>query len=239
MRHLLFQSFLQLEVFVVVTFSATVYITDLPVFSALGQYFHSILWLETAFLVPISFDSSSRLSVSLKNYHPDLNIAPCAGSAVSAVVQGLTQESCAPSVTALESCACTQDKNSAAVVGSISTYVLNYCGSTAAEDVTSADKVFGAYCNQATPATIPTGGPVTQYITDLPAYSELGGCGQSALSYAVQSLTDTKCPPAASLLVSTSVGPCLRSNSSASNLTQTGKLCLQQRPKCAFHQRTN
>lgn len=176
---------------------------------------------------------------NLKNYHPDLKIAPCAGSAVSAVVQGLTQESCAPSVTALESCACTQDKNSAAVVGSISTYVLNYCGSTAAEDVTSADKVFGAYCNQATPAAVPTGGPVTQYITDLPAYSELGGCGQSALSYAVQSLTDTNCPPAASLLVSTSVGPCPRSNSSASNLTQTGKLCLQQRPKCPFHQRTN
>lgn len=109
-------------------------------------------------------------------------------------------------MTALESCACTQDKNSAAVVSRISTNVLDYCGSTAAEDVTSADFVFSAYCNQATVVKVPSGGPVTQYITDLPAFSELGGCAQSAISYAVQPLTYSNCPPAASLLVSSSTG---------------------------------
>ncbi|KAE9380440.1 hypothetical protein N431DRAFT_395306 [Stipitochalara longipes BDJ] len=163
MRRLFSISFSQLAAYIVGVSSGTVYITDLPIFSAL---------------------------------------APCAGSAVSYVVQGLTEESCAPSVTALESCACTQDHNSAAIVGRISTNVLDYCGSTAADDVTSADFVFSAYCNQAAAVTIPTGGPVTQYITDLPAFANLGGCAQSAISYAVQPLTGSICPPAASLLAS-------------------------------------
>ena len=121
---------------------------------------------------------------------------------MSYVVQGLTEESCAPSVTALESCACTQDQNSAAIVGRISTNVLDQCGSTAAADVSSADVVFSAYCDQAAAVTIPTGGPVSQYITDLTAFGNLGACAQSALSYAVQPLTESICPPAASLLVS-------------------------------------
>jgi hypothetical protein len=40
MRLLCFEVFVQLAVFVAVGLSGTVYITDLPIYSALGQYFH-------------------------------------------------------------------------------------------------------------------------------------------------------------------------------------------------------
>jgi uncharacterized protein with beta-barrel porin domain len=118
------------------------------------------------------------------------------------VVQGLTGEKCPASVTALESCACTKDQNSAAVVASIASNVQENCGNTASEDVASATVVFSAYCNQQNAVTLPTGVPVTQYITDLPAYSDLGGCASDAVSYVVQGLTGERCPAAASLLVS-------------------------------------
>ena len=48
---------------------------------------------------------------------------------------------------------------------------------------------------------IPSGGAVTQYITDLPAYSGLGGCAAYGLSYAVQGMTNSLCPPGVSLVV--------------------------------------
>lgn len=41
MRLLCFEALLQLSVFAVVVASNTIYITDLPIFSALGQYFHA------------------------------------------------------------------------------------------------------------------------------------------------------------------------------------------------------
>jgi len=116
-------------------------------------------------------------------------------------VQGLTEEKCPQSVTALESCACTQDQNSVSIASNIASNVQEGCGKTASEDLASASSVFSAYCNQAAAVTLPTGGPVTEFITDLPAFSELGRCAADAVSYAVQGLTDNKCPGAASLLV--------------------------------------
>ena len=133
------------------------------------------------------------------------SLAPCAASAVSYVVQGLTESSCPQAVTALESCACTKDRNSAAIAATISSSVIYECGSTASEDIASASQVFDGYCNQgnaavSTPAPSPT--MVSVYITDLPAFSNLAGCAASALSYVVLDMTNTDCPPAPSALAS-------------------------------------
>lgn len=114
------------------------------------------------------------------------NLAPCAANAVSGVVQGLTESQCPPGVTALASCACSKNQNSATVAESISSLVLYTCGSTATEDVSSASAVFGDYCNQGAAAAVATtaaGNIVSQYITDLQAYSYLAPCAQNAISY--------------------------------------------------------
>lgn len=65
-------------------------------------------------------------------------LAPCAGSAVAYAIASLTDELCPPGVTALESCACTKDNNGAVLSSTISDQVLEGCGSTASEDVSSA-----------------------------------------------------------------------------------------------------
>lgn len=123
-------------------------------------------------------------------------LAPCAQFAVSYEVQQLTFSECQAAVTALESCACTQDQNSAAISSSISSQVLYTCGKTASEDVASASVVFSAYCNQGGSVVTVDPGPhtVTQYITDLSAYSELAPCASGGLSYIIQGLTNSICP---------------------------------------------
>ena len=108
---------------------------------------------------------------------------------------------CPTLVSALQSCACTKDNNAAAVQTKIASSVLAYCASTATDDQASAAAVFSAYCNQAVAVAIPSGGAVTQYITDLPAYSGLGGCAAYGLSYAVQGMTNSLCPAGVSLVV--------------------------------------
>lgn len=103
------------------------------------------------------------------------SLAPCAASAVSEAILGLTQSSCPQGVTALESCACSKDNIPKVVSSSIASSVTYLCGSTATEDVASASAVYSAYCNQGSPAPAITPAPVlvTQYITDLAAYSQL------------------------------------------------------------------
>ena len=132
------------------------------------------------------------------------SLAPCAGNAVSYVIGELTHSECQPAVTALESCACTKDQNSAAASSSISSLVLEYCATTASEDVSSASGVFNNYCNQGVAvSTQPVNAnAVTQYISDLPAFSNLGPCAGEALSYAVQGLTRNDCPSAQADLAS-------------------------------------
>jgi len=131
-------------------------------------------------------------------------LAPCAGSAVEYAVQALTYSDCPPGVTALQSCACTKDQNSAALSATLSSQVLASCGTIASDDVSSASVVLSNYCNQAqtaNPFPSPTNG-VTEYITQIPAWSDLGPCAGSALEYLVQSLTYQQCPPGAPALVS-------------------------------------
>lgn len=121
------------------------------------------------------------------------SLAPCAQYAVSNQVQGLTDSSCPQAVTALASCACSQDDNSASVASGISTDVLQNCDATDTEDIASASAVFkrqaatgffsyefsqlifSSYCNQANPGPAVTPAPtlVSQYVTDLSAYSNL------------------------------------------------------------------
>jgi hypothetical protein len=144
---------------------STVYITDLPAFTAL---------------------------------------APCAAEAVSQVVNGLSFSVCPPDVTGLESCACTENQNSAQVTSDLSNSVRATCGSTATDDQFSASIVFSNYCNQidtSNPLPPPTNG-VTQYITDLPQFNDLGSCAGDGLNSAIESLTFNQCPPDAPSLVS-------------------------------------
>jgi len=70
------------------------------------------------------------------------SLAPCAQYAVSYQVLGLTEFACPLAVTALESCACSQDNNSASVASAIASNILEDCDSTDTEDVASATAVF-------------------------------------------------------------------------------------------------
>jgi hypothetical protein len=73
--------------------------------------------------------------------------------------------------------------------------------------------VLNNYCNQdksATPFALPAN-TVTQFISDLPAYSDLAPCAESGLYYAVGTLTYEKCPPAAPNLASCA---CLKNQNS-------------------------
>lgn len=156
---------------------------------------------------------SNAASVSL--YITDLpifsSLAPCAATAVADVVQGLTWSQCPPAITALQSCACSKDQNSAAILTNIESYVTGHCGTTATEDVTSATQVFDVYCGGSTPATATDAVTVTQYITDIPAFSDLAPCAESALGNAVQGLTWSLCPGDASALASCA---CLKNQNS-------------------------
>lgn len=159
------------------------------------------------------------------------SLASCAASGVSYAVQGLTGSRCPTEPAQLQSCACTKDSNSAAVGSSIGKEVLSYCSSTASDDVTSAASVFSIYCNggSAAPsatATTKASGGVSQFITDLPAVSNLAPCAVSAISYAVGSLTNRECPPEASGLQSCA---CTKNQNSAKISqalnTQVGSYC--------------
>ncbi|KAG9233409.1 hypothetical protein BJ875DRAFT_535403 [Amylocarpus encephaloides] len=124
------------------------------------------------------------------------SLVSCAASGVSYAVQRLTYSKCPTDPVALQSCACTKDSNSAAVGGSVAKQVQSYCDSTASEDVTSAASVFNLYCNPGLSTAAPTtkSGGVSQYITDLPEFTNLAPCAGSGISYAIQSLTRGLCP---------------------------------------------
>jgi len=129
------------------------------------------------------------------------SLAPCARSAVSYAINSLTYTKCPEGITALQSCACTKDSNAGAVQSMISSSASYSCGSTATEDFASASKVFYQYCNQGEPVTAAAGPTlVSQYITDLAAFSYLAPCAAHAVSYAVQYMTYSLCPGDASAL---------------------------------------
>ncbi|OLN85265.1 hypothetical protein CCHL11_04378 [Colletotrichum chlorophyti] len=138
-------------------------------------------------------------------YVTDLSVytllAPCAQTALSYNIFTQTYSACGEAPTDLQSCICTKDNNLAAVSTSISKSVSYSCGSTASDDQTSAAAVLSMYCNP--DATInfatPTANLVTQFATDIAAFSNMAPCAQSGVSYALSSMTSL-CPEPASLM---------------------------------------
>ena len=179
------------------------------------QSFHNLPIMKTiipcfAFLFLFSAVAQIVYVTDLPAY---TQLAPCAASAVSYAINSLTYKQCAQDVTALASCVCTKDQNSAAVSADISSNVLSSCGASASEDVTSAAALLRNYCTQG-PNVNPfpeISNSVSQYITDLAAYSDLGPCASSVLRDVVGSMTYKKCPGAASALVSCA---CLKNQNS-------------------------
>ncbi|KAK1767659.1 hypothetical protein QBC33DRAFT_52559 [Phialemonium atrogriseum] len=145
-------------------------------------------------------------------YVTDLTIftalAPCAASALSYDVMSQTYSNCPEAVSDLQSCVCTKNQNSASIFTALSSSVSYSCGSTASDDLASAQTVLSAYCNQEEPQ--PTFPPpsvlVTQYITDFPEISYLAPCAASALSYAILYVTYNYCPSDATALATCACG---------------------------------
>jgi hypothetical protein len=160
---------------------------------------------ETTVAVPSP--SSGAVSKYITDLSAFSDLGPCAGSALSYVVQHLTGEKCPSGASALESCACTKDQISLAVSGSLSYYVTYSCGSTHSEDIASAQAVFAGYCGlgagiSSFPSPSALAGAVTYHVTDLPIYSSLAKCAQSAVSYPILAQTNRDCPSNPRSLVS-------------------------------------
>ncbi|KAL0942032.1 uncharacterized protein CTRU02_204795 [Colletotrichum truncatum] len=142
-------------------------------------------------------------------YVTDLSIytllAPCAQSALSYNIFRQTASACGEAPTDLQSCVCTKNNNAVAIATSIAKSVSYSCGSSASDDQTSAAAVFSQYCHPESTIALatPTTNLVTQYPTDIPAFSNLVSCAQSGVSYAVYSMRSL-CPEPASLLA-----PCM------------------------------
>ncbi|KAK4237251.1 hypothetical protein C8A03DRAFT_34820 [Achaetomium macrosporum] len=126
-------------------------------------------------------------------------------SALSALLYGVqtqTYSACPEDVTALQSCVCTKNNNLASIKSKISVSVSYSCGSTASDDQASAQTVLSAYCDPDATVNFPTPTAVTDYITDVPEFEYLAPCAQSALKYAVGTMTWDLCPTDAPALAS-------------------------------------
>jgi hypothetical protein len=108
-----------------------------------------------------SFPSPSSIPGTMTYFITDLptfgSLASCAATAVSDVVQGLTETYCQSAPNALASCACFKDQNSVAISSAIVSWVEYECPSTASADITSAIGVFNFYCNAAAGKVVATG----------------------------------------------------------------------------------
>jgi hypothetical protein len=108
-----------------------------------------------------SFPSPGSISGTITYYITDLpafgSLAPCAATAISDVVLGLTVSSCQSAPNALASCACFKDQNSADVSSSLVSGVEYECTSTASADVTSAVELLNYYCSAADGQIVATG----------------------------------------------------------------------------------
>jgi len=122
-----------------------------------------------------SFPSPGSIPGTITYYITDLptynSLAPCAASAVSEVVLGLTETYCPSAPNALASCACFKNQNSAAISSAVVSYVEYECSSTASADVTSAVEVFNFYCEAAAGKVVATGVSVSGMWIYSPAQS--------------------------------------------------------------------
>ncbi|KAK3381464.1 hypothetical protein B0H63DRAFT_205877 [Podospora didyma] len=134
------------------------------------------------------------------------NLAPCAASALYYAVGHMTYSACPTDATALATCACLKNQNSASINSMIASTAKSSCSGMAA-DVTSAQAMFAAYCNLNNgtsnfPQPTNPPGDMSYYITDLPAYTSLAPCAAYGVSYAVQGQTYYLCPKGSQELAS-------------------------------------
>ncbi|OBT83593.1 hypothetical protein VE02_07992 [Pseudogymnoascus sp. 03VT05] len=134
-------------------------------------------------------------------------LAPCARSAVSYAVQGMSTGKCPEGPSALNSCVCTKNQNIYVASSSIVEAVQMSCGSTHLADISSAQAVLAGYCKLGSGVTsfpVPSNavGKMTYYITDMPIYSSLAPCAQEAVHDALTTLTYYLCPADAGPLAS-------------------------------------
>ena len=127
------------------------------------------------------------------------DLAPCAASAVRYAVGTMTNYLCQEGVPQLHSCVCTKNENSFAVSSMIQSNVQYSCGATHSADITSALALFAGWCKMADgttefPNTSDLGGAMSYYINDLPDFSSMAKCAQSAVSYGVFTMTGDLCP---------------------------------------------
>ncbi|KAK3899374.1 hypothetical protein C8A05DRAFT_37015 [Staphylotrichum tortipilum] len=120
-------------------------------------------------------------------------LAPCAQSALSYNILSQTYDKCPEAATDLQSCVCTKNNNFASISSKISLSISYSCGSSASDDQTSAQSVLSAYCNPSATISFPSPTAVSAYITDLPEFDYLAPCAQSALKYAVGTMTYYNC----------------------------------------------
>ncbi|KAI0973414.1 hypothetical protein F4678DRAFT_426651 [Xylaria arbuscula] len=160
-------------------------------------------------------------SYTVSNYIIDLSayndLAPCAGSALEQVVQGMTWDRCPEDASLLATCACDKNQNSQWASDQLTSSVSFYCNGHS-EDITSAQGVFSGYCglvNGTTsfPQTSEAPGDVDYYITALPEFKALARCAQSAVSNNVLSQTEYLCPSGPRALASCA---CLRKDMTGS-----------------------
>ncbi|KAI2617750.1 hypothetical protein GGR54DRAFT_193202 [Hypoxylon sp. NC1633] len=126
------------------------------------------------------------------------DLAPCAASGISEIVQSMTYELCPAEPSLLAPCVCSKNQNSLLASQGINTSVKYSCSSHTA-DIVSAQDLFAGYCGlvggtSSFPTTSDPPGDMTYYITAMREYSSLAPCAQSALSYAVLSQTYDLCP---------------------------------------------
>ncbi|KAI5918145.1 hypothetical protein F4810DRAFT_603256 [Camillea tinctor] len=142
-------------------------------------------------------------------------LAYCARSGLSMVVQGMTWDLCPAEPTRLAPCVCTSNQNSLRVSQSINSSVKYACSSHTV-DVASAQALFAGYCGlgngtSSFPETTNPPGDMTYYISALPEYNALAPCAQTAVSYGVLSQTRDLCPIGPQALASCA---CLRDDMS-------------------------
>ncbi|KAI1656384.1 hypothetical protein F4813DRAFT_364204 [Daldinia decipiens] len=145
------------------------------------------------------------------------DLAPCAASGLSYVVQSMTYDLCPAEPSLLATCVCNKNQNSLLASQGINKSVKSSCSSHV-EDIDSAQAVFSGYCGlikgtSSFPTTSDPPGDMTYYITALPEYSSLAPCAQSAVSYGVLSQTYDLCPDGPKALASCA---CLKSSMSGS-----------------------
>lgn len=133
-------------------------------------------------------------------------LAPCASSQVSYAVMNMADDLCPPDAAHLATCVCSKNQNSLRVSATINAMVGDACESQTA-DISSAQAFYAAYCdlNNGTssfPSATNPPGDMSYYITDIPAFWSLTGCGQTALSQAVFTQTYDLCPEGPQLLAS-------------------------------------